>query len=39
MMMGGNAEYLKIHCSREDALEQAVFYASDSMSPGTYTWD
>lgn len=31
--MIGNPEYLKIHAFREEALERAVLYATDEISP------
>ena len=31
--MPGNPEYLKIHAFREEALERAVLYATDEISP------
>ncbi len=31
--MTGNPEYLKIHAFREEALERAVLYATDEISP------
>jgi uncharacterized protein (DUF1330 family) len=31
--MANNAEYLKIHSFREEALENAVLYATDEISP------
>lgn len=31
--MTGNPEYLKIHAFREEALERAVLYATDEITP------